>query len=126
MAIKTFEDLHSWQACKELCKVAYLTTADFPTEEKFGLTSQIRRSAVSSAANIAEGFGRYSSKDQEHFYVQALGSLTELKSHFLIAKDIGLVCDIQNVIDAQEKAEKLLRGLLRSHRSTQQSNIKNQ
>lgn len=126
MAIQTFEDLNSWQACKDLCKKAYIYTAQFPVDEKFGLTSQIRRAAISSAANIAEGFGRFSSKDQEHFYVQALGSPTELKSHFLIAKDIGLIDDVNEVLDAQEKAERLLRGLLRSHRGIQRSKIENQ
>lgn len=125
MAIQTFEDLNSWQACRDLAKLVYISTEEFPTNEKYGLTSQIRRAAISSAANIAEGFGRTTSKDQEHFYVQALGSLTELRSHFLIAKDIGLISNTSKVLAAQEKAEKLLRGLLRSHRSIQKSKIEN-
>jgi four helix bundle protein len=62
MAIKNFEDLEVWQLAKALTVKIYRLTAKFPSEEKYGLSSQLRSAAVSVGANIAEGFGRY------HFY----------------------------------------------------------
>jgi len=66
----------------------YELTNDFPKDESFGLTSQIRRAALSVPANIAEGFGRYHYLDKAKFYLNARGSLYELKSHLLIAQEL--------------------------------------
>jgi four helix bundle protein len=93
MVIKSFEDLEVWQLSRKLVVNIYDLTKDFPDSEKFGLTSQTRSAAVSIAANIAEGFGRYHLKDNIKFLYNARGSLLEVKSHLLIAKEIGLIKD---------------------------------
>ncbi len=78
----------------------------------------MRRAAVSVTSNIAEGFGRASEKDREHFYVMASGSLYELKSQVLLAKDLGFIDskDIDSIFDNLNTAHKLINGLLRAHR----------
>jgi four helix bundle protein len=86
--IKTFEDLEVWQKSKELTMKVYELSGKFPREEAFGVTGQMRRAALSVAANIAEGFGRYHYLDKAKFYLNARGSLYELKSHLLIARDL--------------------------------------
>ena len=118
--IREFTDLTAWQASRALAVVVYLQTRDFPKDEQYALTSQIRRAATSSAANIAEGFGRMSKKDQDHFYTMALGSLTELKSHILIAHDLDYLDgqSLTKLLNQHTTAIKLLRGLIRAHRSS--------
>lgn len=94
----------------------YDATKDFPTEEKFSLTSQIRRAVVSVTSNIAEGFGRSSEKDKLHFYTMSRGSLLELQNQALIAHDISLLSD-QSFTALHEQSiivHKLLNGLIRS------------
>lgn len=89
--IKSFTDLHAWREAHALVLEIYSITKNFPKEELFVLTSQIRRSAVSIDSNIAEGFSRNSAKDKLQFYAIALGSLTEIQSQLLIARDLGYV-----------------------------------
>jgi four helix bundle protein len=86
---RSFKDLEVWKKAHELALVSYKITHKFPKEEVFGLTNQIRRAAVSVASNIAEGFCRKTTKDKLQFYSIAQGSLSELESQFLIAKDVG-------------------------------------
>ena len=83
--IYSFEKLRVWQNAKDLVVEVYKITRNFPDEGKFGLTSQVRRAALSVTANIAEGSGRTSSKDQAHFYQMAYSSLLELLNHFYIS-----------------------------------------
>jgi len=87
--IKSFTDLYAWQEGHRLVLMLYEVTKEFPKEEMFGLVSQMRRSAVSITSNIAEGFSRNTAKDKYQFYVMAHGSLTELQSQLLIARDVG-------------------------------------
>jgi len=75
----------------ELCKVVYQQTSGFPQEERFGLTSQIRRAAVSVPSNIAEGASRKSPKDFGRFLMVVLGSLYELETQLLLAESIGVL-----------------------------------
>ena len=89
--IKSFEDLEVWKIGKEITLQIYKLTQNFPKDEIFGMTSQIRRAASSVPANIAEGFGRYHYLDKAKFYLNARGSLYELKSHLLISKELGFV-----------------------------------
>ncbi len=91
--IKSFEDLEVWQKGKKLTIKIYELTANFPREEVYGMTSQLRRSSLSVPANIAEGFGRYHFMDKAKFYLNARGSLYELKSHLLIAKELAFIED---------------------------------
>lgn len=82
-----FENLEVWQEARALNRKVYGLTRKFPSEEQFGLTSQIRRASVSVSSNMAEGSGRNSDKDFAHFLEQAYGSLMEVASQFFLALD---------------------------------------
>jgi four helix bundle protein len=101
MKIDNFEDLDVWQLGKDLVLRIYDMTASFPKEEMFGITSQVKRASLSIPANIAEGFGRYHFMDKAKFYLNARGSLYELKSHVLISKALGFVKDNRTEIILQ-------------------------
>lgn len=87
--IKSFTDLRAWQEGHKLVVAIYRFTQKFPKEEQFGLVNQLRRAAVSITSNIAEGFSRNSYKEKVKFYSMALGSLTEVQSQLLVAKDVS-------------------------------------
>lgn len=91
MAVKDFRELKVWQRSHELTLAIYRGTASFPKHELYGLTSQIRRAAVSVAANIAEGCGRGSDAEFARFLQMAMGSACELEYHLLLAKDLELL-----------------------------------
>ncbi|MBC8276316.1 MAG: four helix bundle protein [Chloroflexi bacterium] len=93
----SFEDLEVWQIGKNIVMEVYQLTTHFPKEESFVLTSQIRRAALSVPANIAEGFGRYHYLDKAKFYLNARGSLYELKSHLLIVQELDYLSQSQPV-----------------------------
>ncbi len=86
--IQSFTDLEVWQEAHKLVILIYEITKKFPKEELFGLTSQMKRAAISITSNIAEGFSRFSYKEKVQFYSIARGSLTELQNQLLTAKDI--------------------------------------
>ena len=81
--VRDFTDLDTWRLARELRKFIYELTARFPAEERFALTQQIRRAAVSVTANIAEGFGRYSYQENLQFCRQARGSAYEVRDHLI-------------------------------------------
>ena len=85
----SFEKLDVWQMARKLAGEVYKKTQTFPVEEKYSLTSQIRRAAVSVSANIAEGTTRQTARDQAHFTTIAFSSLMELFNHLIIASDLG-------------------------------------
>lgn len=87
--IAKFTDLDAWQLGHSLVLRIYRITKNFPKEEQYGLSAQMRRSAVSITSNIAEGFSRPSYRDKSHFYSMSLGSVTELHNQIIIARDIG-------------------------------------
>lgn len=87
----TFEKLDVWQLAKQLVLNIYKNTANFPDNEKFGLTNQINRSAVSVASNLAEGSARLSSKDQAHFSQLAYSSLMELICQLDISYELNYI-----------------------------------
>ncbi len=89
LKIKSFRDLFAWQVGHELVLMIYKVTQNFPAIEQFGLTSQMRRCAVSITSNIAEGFSRRTLKDKINFYTMSLGSVTELQNQLLISKDVN-------------------------------------
>ncbi|MCL2280278.1 four helix bundle protein [Candidatus Saccharibacteria bacterium] len=111
--IAKFTDLRAWRLAHDLAIEIYMVTKKFPKDEQFGLTSQIRRAAVSITSNIAEGFSRSSSEDKKHFYTIALGSLTEVQSQLLIAKDIGYIIEekFKNLAEKSVDTHKVLNGL---------------
>ena len=86
-----FEKLQVWHLSKELVVKIYIITSGFPSEEKFGMVSQMRRAAVSISSNLAEGSGRNTGKDQRHFYGIAYSSLMELLSQLMIAQALAWI-----------------------------------
>jgi len=94
-----YQNLIAWQKATALALDVYRCTSDLPKHEMYGLTSQMRRAAVSIPSNIAEGKGRYSHRDAVHFLYQARGSLFELETQIAIARDLEYI--------EQKKAEKL-------------------
>ena len=114
--IKGFEDLKVWQKSHELALEVYKVTQQFPNEEKFGLTSQIRRSAVSVAANIAEGSKRQHLKEYIQMLYIAQGSLSETNYYLLLAKDLNYLTDknYQELFNHGEEIGKMLSGLINS------------
>ena len=91
LKVMNFEDSRVWQNSLELTVDIYAITKSFPKDEQFGLTSQIRRASSSVGANIAEGFGRMSTKDKLHFYTMSYGSLLETKNFLYLAHRLGYV-----------------------------------
>jgi four helix bundle protein len=87
----SFEKLEVWQLARQLTSDIYKRTQSFPTEERYSLTSQIRRSTISVSANIAEGTTRTTPRDQARFTTIAFSSLMELFNHLIIASDLGYI-----------------------------------
>ena len=88
-----FQELKIWQKAMDVAESTYLISAEFPKEEKFGLTSQIRRSAVSIPSNIAEGAGRNTDGEFKNFLGIASGSSNELYTQLVLAKRLGLISE---------------------------------
>ena len=89
--LRSFKDLKVWEKSYNLCLKAYKITSAFPKDERFGLTSQIRRSAVSIPSNIAEGYGRKTTVDYVRMLYIAYGSTCELETQVLLAGDLGFI-----------------------------------
>jgi len=85
MKIKSYKDLNIWKRSIKVVEDIYKTTKNFPKEEIYGLTSQLRRSAVSIPSNIVEGFARFSNKEYKQFLFISLGSCAELSTQIIIA-----------------------------------------
>src|SRR5215470_1015634 len=115
-SIKSHRDLIAWQKAMDLVILAYSVSNAFPREEIFGLTSQLRRSAVSIPANIAEGQGRRMKGEFANFLGNARGSLAELDTHLEIALRLGyLKAQEHHAIDRSlHEVGRLINGLLRS------------
>ena len=112
----TYRDLIAWQKSRRLVSEIYRSTSKWPEDERFGLTSQLRRAAVSIPANIAEGQGRLGTAEMKYRLSIAHGSLCELETLLFVAGDIGLNSgDVQDLLlaDAAEVG-RLIRGFIRS------------
>ena len=94
-AVQDFRNLRVWRGAHAFALSLYRVTAVFPRDERFGLTSQLRRAAVSIGSNIAEGCGRGSDADARRHFQIALGSACEALSLTLLARDLGLLTDEQ-------------------------------
>jgi four helix bundle protein len=114
--IASYRDLKVWEVGMELAEECYRLTSDFPRGEMFGLTSQIRRSAASIPANIAEGYGRDSKGEYVRFLRVAQGSLKELETHLILASRVGLTRteSVTQPLQITETLGKMLRALYRS------------
>ena len=108
--VRKFEDLEVWQDARELVKRVYHLTVGFPKHETFGLTSQLRRAAVSVMSNIAEGFERGSNNEFVQFLFLARASCAEVRSQLYIALDLGYAPQAK-IEDAREFSERLSRRL---------------
>lgn len=108
--MNTFRDLLIWQKSMTLITKIYQSTNHFPKEEIFGLTSQIRRSAVSIPSNIAEGFGRESKQDFLRFLNISIGSLFELQTQLEITKNISYLNEneFNNIFENSREIERML------------------
>ena len=113
--IKDFVDLNAWKEGHVLVLEVYKVTKQFPKEEMFGLTMQLRRASVSITSNIAEGFSRYSYKEKAQFYSMSLGSLTEVHNQLLIAKDVGYIPKetFNEIADHIITLNKIINGLIK-------------
>lgn len=105
MKIYSFEKLVVWQESKNLVKDIYRLTKDFPSEEKFGLISQLRRASVSIASNLAEGTSRKTNKDKAHFTTIAFSSAMEVLNQIIISKELNFIPE-KDYILVREKLEK--------------------
>ena len=112
---KTFADLLVWQKAHQLTLRVYRETGGFPKNETFGLSSQLRRSTVSIAANVAEGFKRSGRTEKARFLNIAQGSLEETRYYLILANDL-LYLDGKPLLSALEEVGRLLGGYLRALR----------
>lgn len=117
--IRTYRDLVAWQLGMELVERVYRTTGSFPEAEKFGLTSQMRRSSVSVPANIAEGFGRGRKAEFRRFLEIGRGSLFELQTHAELARRLGLIKgqSLKELRELMQRLDAVLAGLMGSVRA---------
>lgn len=114
--IKDFYDLDTWKESHKLVIQIYRLVKKFPAEEKFGIVDQLRRAVSSITANLAEGFGRFSYKDRNHFNYQARGSIKEVQNFLLISRDMGYITkdNFKNLWLQIKRTEMLINGLIRS------------
>lgn len=111
-----YRKLIAWQKADELAFQIYQITKEFPSEEKFGLVSQMRRAALSVAANIAEGYTRKSKKDKVHFYNIAQGSLTEIEYYLDFSRRLSYLPEnkYRELMGLRSETGRLLSGLIRN------------
>ncbi|MGC2235370.1 MAG: four helix bundle protein [Pyrinomonadaceae bacterium] len=116
MTVNSYRDLIVWQKAMDLVMLCYKIAGSFPKDEIYGLTSQLRRSAVSIPANIAEGHGREGLGEYIHFLGIAQGSLRETETHLLIASRLNFVNsnNLNQALKLSEEVSKMLGSLLRS------------
>ena len=117
-----FKQLKVWRKAHEMTLSTYRITAEFPKEELYGLTSQLRRSAASIGANIAEGCGRRSDGEMCRFLQIARGSASEVEYHFLLARDLHLLTEksFQVLTRQADELQRMLTGLIQSIRLTKE------
>lgn len=113
--IKSFRDLIIWQRGINVVKEVYKETRNFPKDELYGLTNQIRRSAISIPSNISEGHIRQHRAEFRQFLSIALGSLAELETQILIARELNYIPNenSENLIDQMGSLGKMIRGLMK-------------
>src|SRR5262245_23840391 len=109
-----YQDLIVWQKSIQLVGKIYEVTQSFPKHEQFGLTSQIRRSAVSISANIAEGQARNGTKEFIYHLGVSLGSLAELETEVIIAFNLGFLQSKEEILQSCAEIGRMLHGLIKS------------
>lgn len=114
--LRTFKDLLVWQKSYQLCLSIYKITKAYPQEERFGLTSQMRRSSVSIPSNIAEGYGRKTTQEYIYSCYVAYGSLCELETQLLLSTDLGYMncLNFGSIEENLREVERMLKALIKS------------
>jgi four helix bundle protein len=125
MDVKSYRDLIVWQKAMDLVVLCYKIAESFPKDEVYGLTSQLKRSAVSIPSNIAEGHGREGLGEYIHFLGIAQGSLRETETHLLIAGRLGFADrnNLNQALNLSEEVSKMLGSLLRSLRAKRSEHL---
>ena len=113
-SIKTFRDLIAWQKGMDLARTMYRITSALPEAERFGLTSQMRRAAISIPSNIAEGYARHSTKDYLKYLRTARGSLAELSTQYELTTSMRLLQEETAINEQLAEIDRILQGLIRS------------
>ena len=123
--IKSFEDLLVWKKVHNIVLIIYKLLEKFPKEEKYRIIDQLVRAVVSIPTNIAEGFGRYTSKDYVHFLIIARGSVSEVKYLVLLSKDLKYVTftEYDELKKELDDIDKMINGLINSLRKKQSNEI---
>ncbi len=111
-----FKELKVWLKAIELVTIIYAKTSNFPKEELYGITSQIRRSSISIPSNIAEGAGRKTKKEFSHFLDIARGSSFEVETQLLISKNLNYISEqsFEELTSELEEIQKMITGLQKS------------
>jgi four helix bundle protein len=113
---KSFRDLIVWQKAHQLVLAVYKITKDFPKEEVYGMTSQIRRSSTSVAANIAEGFKKKSNRDKIRIFNIAQGSLSETEYFLILCKDLNYGNNVNELMVLADQVGRLLESYIKALR----------
>ncbi|HEX9111864.1 MAG TPA: four helix bundle protein [Terriglobales bacterium] len=113
---RSYRELIAWQKAMKFVTEIYAATQRFPSEERYGLTNQLRRAAVSVPSNIAEGQARFSQKEFHHFLSQARGSLVEIETQLLIAKELKYLqlAKAEDLLATADELGRVLNGLIAS------------
>jgi four helix bundle protein len=116
---RSYRDLVAWQKAMKFVSEIYAVTQRFPSEERYGLTNQLRRASVSVPSNIAEGQARFSQKEFHHFLSQARGSLVEIETQLLIARDLQYLqpAKADALLAGADELGRVLNGLIASIKS---------
>ena len=123
--MRDYKDLMVWEKAHKLTLAIYQETSTFPKEERFGLTSQIRRASSSIPANLAEGCGRRSDGEMGRFVQIAMGSGAELSYHLLLCRDLGILgtAEFSRLSSDLEEVMRMLSALSGRVKSTVQSSV---
>ena len=123
----TYKDLTVWQKSMLLARRIYEITTRFPSDEKFGLVSQMRRCAVSIPSNIAEGYGREGEREHSHFLFVSLGSSNELETQMILSHDFRYVDEenYQEIMNLNSEVNKMLSSLIYKLRHPTPQELKN-
>jgi four helix bundle protein len=113
--IRTYRDLDIWKAGIQLVKDVYKLTEQFPKQEIYGLTSQMRRAGVSIPSNVAEGFRRYHNKEYKQFLYVSLGSCAELETQATIARELAYVSEDREaaVLERSDHISRMISNLIK-------------
>lgn len=126
MTVNSYRDLLVWQRAMDLVETCYRIVSKFPTDELYGLSSQLKRAAVSIPANIAEGHGRDGLGEYIHFLGVAQGSLRETETHLLLAGRLGFVSKetLDDALRRSDELSRMLGSLIRSLKGRRERNLR--